>query len=350
MLSLRDKIEIVLLCGENRTNRDVQRIFNARHPERSIAHSSVSRIINKFKRTGSVENLFKRQHVAWKNNQETSLQVCLDVVEQQITSVSQISHRCEISDTSARRILKNNRFHPYKPRFISTLNERDFIPRFDFSVWFQGEIEENPLFPRQILWTDESTFTSNGVVSSQNCRWWAQENPNFIIECKDQYSFKVNVWCGILDNKLIGPFFFRENLNSEKYLHFLNNKIFDVLNRMPLNLRQNMWYQQDGASIHSTVAVRNFLDQKFQRKWIGRYSQYPWPARSPDLTPLDFFLWGYLKYKVYKKRPFRNLDHLEHTIRECAFQIPPEFLKNAVKDVSRRTEICIERDGHHSEM
>lgn len=351
MLTLQEKIEIVLICGETMPHRRVADIFNGRHPlANPICHTTVGKIMKKFKQSGSVDNLFKKPHNKWKTNDETALNVLLDVTEHGKTSLSQVSQRTDVSSTSVATILKRNKFHPYKPRFVNTLKERDYIPRFEFSAWFQGEVEETRLFPRQILWSDEATFTSNGTVSSQNCRWWARENPNFIIECRDQYSFKTNVWCGILNNRLIGPFFFRQNLNGERYLHLLEGELSDILEDMPPNIRQTLWYQQDGASIHTTLAVRRFLDRKFGRKWIGRYSNYPWPARSPDLTPLDFFLWGYLKSKVYLQRPFRDLDHLENTIRECAMAIPQRFLINAVKEVSRRTIICMERDGRHTEV
>ena len=36
------------------------------------------------------------------------------------------------------------------------------------------------------------------------------------------------------------------------------------------------------------------------RSWqIGRGEPIPWPPRSPDLNPLDFYLWGHLKALVY---------------------------------------------------
>jgi hypothetical protein len=35
-------------------------------------------------------------------------------------------------------------------------------------------------------------------------------------------------------------------------------------------------------------------------RWIGRGGSITWPPRSPDLTPLDFFLWGYAKNIVYQ--------------------------------------------------
>lgn len=350
MLSLQEKIEIVLICGENTLHRQVADIFNARHPGRHVQQSTVSRILKKFKLTGSVENTFKKRHNPSRNNDEVQLAVCLDVIEQGKSSITNIVDRTGVKRESVRTILHKNKFKPYKPKFINTLKERDFDVRLDFSFWYQGEKELNREFPYKILWTDEATFTSNGVVSSQNCRWWAQENPHFVIECRDQYSFKTNVWCGVLNNQVIGPFFFRHNLTSQDYLQFLNTEISDIVDNMPVEIRHSLWYQCDGAPIHSSRQVKEKLLEMFRGKVIGRNMEQIWPPRSPDLTPLDFFLWGYLKQIVYKQRPFRDVNHLETVIRNSILNINPVSISNSIKDVSRRTIICIERDGRHTEM
>ena len=60
-----------------------------------------------------------------------------------------------------------------------------------------------------------------------------------------------------------------------------------------------MRYLHDGASAHIHKRVREFLNEQFGDDWIGRNGPHPWPARSPDLNPLDFYLWGYLKNYVY---------------------------------------------------
>lgn len=301
--------------------------------------------------SGSVGNVFRKNRVARKHTEDIELDVCLSVVEAGKTSVRTISKsKQEINRESVRKILLKNKFKPYKPKLINTLQDRDFDIRLLFSFWYQGKIEEDYKFPYNILWTDEATFTSNGVVSSQNSRWWAQGNPNFIIECRNQYSFKTNVWCGILNDQIIGPYFFRNNLNSQRYLEFLNNDIAEVLDNMAIDLRCALWYQLDGAPIHNTLQVRNTLNVLFHSRVIGRNWDNCWPPRSPDITPLDFFLCGYLKQKVYKFRPFRDIDHLETIIRQCVQEIPPQFVKKAVKEVSRRTIRCIERNGGHTEM
>ena len=51
-------------------------------------------------------------------------------------------------------------------------------------------------------------------------------------------------------------------------------------------------FQEDGAPAHYANVVRNALNERLTNRWIGRRGTIEWPAHSPDLTPLDFFLWG----------------------------------------------------------
>ena len=56
--------------------------------------------------------------------------------------------------------------------------------------------------------------------------------------------------------------------------------------------RQGFWFQQDGAAVHTTAAVRQWLDDNFDGRVISRLTERPWPARSPDLSPLNFWFWA----------------------------------------------------------
>jgi hypothetical protein len=55
---------------------------------------------------------------------------------------------------------------------------------------------------------------------------------------------------------------------------------------------------------------REFLELHFPGRWVGSDGPVPWPPRSPDTTPLDFFLWGYVRDIVYKA-PVSSLDELK---------------------------------------
>ncbi|KAG6463793.1 hypothetical protein O3G_MSEX014077, partial [Manduca sexta] len=65
-----------------------------------------------------------------------------------------------------------------------------------------------------------------------------------------------------------------------------------ILEDMPLNLIREMWYQHYGCPAHYGRSVRVWLVNSFPNKWIVRGGPVPWSARSPDLTPMDFYVWG----------------------------------------------------------
>ncbi|GFW82214.1 DUF4817 domain-containing protein [Trichonephila clavipes] len=66
---------------------------------------------------------------------------------------------------------------------------------------------------------------------------------------------------------------------------------------------QELWFQQDGATCHTARATIDLLKHKFGDRLISRFGPVNWPPRSCDLTPLDYFLWGYVKSLVYADKP-----------------------------------------------
>ena len=69
-----------------------------------------------------------------------------------------------------------------------------------------------------------------------------------------------------------------------------------------------------------------------------------WPPRSPDLTPCDFWLWGYLKSKVYDPMPATLQDLRNSIMRECG-QIPQHMVANSVQAMYDRARVCVQRRG-----
>ena len=108
------------------------------------------------------------------------------------------------------------------------------------------------------------------------------------------------------------------------------------------------FFQQDGAPPHFHRNVRTYLDEKMQNKWIGRRGPVEYPPRSPDLTPMDFFLWGFLKDKIYSRKPTTIAEMRVAIEEECA-QIPLEMLLDVCKSISSRYEKCIEQNGNQFE-
>ena len=98
-------------------------------------------------------------------------------------------------------------------------------------------------------------------------------------------TLKLNVWCGIMHEKIIGPFFFAEkSIAAQIYLDVLTEYVSPQLEQY----QPQVIFQQDGAPPHRGLEVRQFLNETFPDWGIER--GVPWPPRSPDITPLDFFL------------------------------------------------------------
>jgi hypothetical protein len=127
-----------------------------------------------------------------------------------------------------------------------------------------SEIDNGELFLERKVFSDEATFHISGHVHRHSIRIWDHEYPHAIAEHK-RHSPKINVWCWLAHDRVIGPFFFAEcTVTSTTYLDML--ELFAV----PQIGGNNVIFQQDGALPHFANVVREFLDVNFPRKWIGR--------------------------------------------------------------------------------
>ncbi|OXU19485.1 hypothetical protein TSAR_006288 [Trichomalopsis sarcophagae] len=131
-------------------------------------------------------------------------------------------------------------------------------------------LDQNPDFFWNVCLSDEATFISNGSLNRHNCHYWSPENPHWYREVLNQHHWSLHVWVGICNGQVIGPHFFERTINGQMYLEFLENDLPGYLENIPLAIRLNLWYQQDGAPAHYARIVRTFLNQQFPNRWIGR--------------------------------------------------------------------------------
>ncbi|GFS62456.1 transposable element Tc3 transposase [Trichonephila clavipes] len=113
---------------------------------------------------------------------------------------------------------------------------------------------------------------------------------------------------------------------------------------------QELWFQQDGATCHTARATVDLLKDTFGDRLISRFGPVNWSPRSCDLTPLDYFLWGYVKSLVYVDKP-QMLDHLEDNIRRVIADIRPQMLEKVIENwTSRLNYIRASRDSPMPEI
>ncbi|GFU81440.1 uncharacterized protein TNCV_40661 [Trichonephila clavipes] len=182
-----------------------------------------------------------------------------------------------------------------------------------------NEIAVVPNFHKRILFRDEAYFWLNGYVNKQNCRIWSEANPQA--------------------GGIIGPYFKNDEghivtVNGDRYRAMITNVFIPELNNHDV---QELWFQQDGAICHSARATIDLLKDTFGDRLISRFGPVNWPPRSCDLTPLDYFLWGYVKSLVYADKP-QTLDYLKDNIRRVIADIRPQMLEKVIENWTSRLD------------
>lgn len=190
--------------------------------------------------------------------------------------------------------------------------------------------------------SDEAWFYLSGYVNSQNYRTWAAENPHTVVDTS-LHPEKVGVWVAMSRRRIYGPVFFEDTINGERYRNNLLQPFIEQL--MDDELRDG-FFQQDGATAHTAQETMTYLRQFFDDRLISRGR---WPARSPDLTPLDYFLFGHLKNRVYRNRP-QNIDDLKQAIEDEINNVTPAILINVFGNLKKRVRLCLENNGGHFEQ
>src|SRR5678815_4633570 len=226
------------------------------------------------------------------------------------------------------------------------IRDSDYVPRVVICQWFLNKcIDQN--FLTKVLFTDEAHFTRTAIVNVHNEHIWADENPHVIKQNRSQHQLSVNIWAGNLHDHVL-MFELPPRLNGIIYLNFLKHELRTLFDDVPLHLHQNMWFMHVGTPAHFSAAVREHLNETFPNQWIGRGGPVTWPARSADLNPLDYYLWGHLKTLVYSSKidtvedlRLRIMSGIE-TIKQT-----PGIFERVRQSMRRRLDACIGNNGGH---
>ena len=300
----------------------------------------------KWKSEGTVQNVNKGK--SGRNSTKRTTEN-IDLVKSLIStndmnSTRKLAAETNISRSSIIRILKKDlKMKSFKSTVSQMLSENDLIKRDDFCKKMKSMIDSEEIDLQKIIFSDESHIYLNGVPNRQNLRKWSPTKPDFNVS-KPLHSPRVTIWCGLSGTKIFGPFFYEDRetgeavtVNSERYLAMLQ-EIFNDGNE------HDHWFQQDGALAHTSREVMEFLNSQFPGKLISHRSVFPWPARSPDLSPLDFFLWGYVKDVVFRSNP-TNVAELKEKVEEAIMAVHPETLQRVIQNFHCRLSKCIAANG-----
>jgi len=309
-----------------------------RYPDRRTIENSY-RIMRE---TGSIP----RQPILYAGRARRDVDDILDIFDDNpSTSTRRASNQLGISHSTVFRAIREDNRYPYHLTTVQELLPRDMELRMAFGRWYVQQCHERRNFPDRIIWTDEATFTRAGIFNSRNSHLWSHDNPHGTREHHFQHQFSVNVWLGVCGQHMTQPVFLPGRLNSIDFYNLLQTDISTALLEA-MQPEEELWWQMDGCPAHNARRITNWLNQHYPGRWIGRYGSVHWPARSPDLTPLDFYVWGRLKSEVYRV-PIQDIDHLIARIRESCAAMRANHceIQRATSAVLTRCRQCILQGG-----
>ena len=211
-------------------------------------------------------------------------------LENPMNSTAQGSVDLKIPASTIQWYLKHKiKMKPYKLSLAQALTAAHKAGRLQFCQWLLSL--PNPSdFVQFVIWGDEKWFHLTQHPNRQNTRVWAFANPHMVSDTKVQGCAKVQAFVCVVDGKILPVIWHTDDegknisVNTDRYIEVIR----EIKENLPLGKIKDYWWQQDGATCHTSNRSREELKKHFGNRIISKNEEIEWPARSPDLNPLDY--------------------------------------------------------------
>ncbi len=190
-----------------------------------------------------------------------------------------------------------------------------------------------------VLFSDESNFQLVNRKTTARVRRFKNEKyeSRFIKQRVQAGGGSVGIWGAISSNGTGVCQVYSGRMDQYLYIDTLENAMLPSRDLL-IDDHMNWIYQQDNAPCHKAKKV----DAWFRENNI---SVLPWPARSPDLNPIEQ-IWSIIDKKLVGVR-LSNLAELEKAVVKEWQELPPSICVNLVESMPKRLEMCIKAKGGH---
>ena len=124
------------------------------------------------------------------------------------------------------------------------------------------------------------------------------------------------------------------------YVNILQKSLLDTLKQYGLD-REDVYFQQDGDSKHTSKHALGFLD-------VEGIDFLPWSPNSPNMSPIEN-LWDYLDRLVCARNQWlKNLNELWLALKEEWESIPQSFVNKLYSSMPLRVCDLLKANGRHT--
>ena len=273
-----------------------------------------------------------------------------DSVPRSQKSTRKIAQRLALSQTTVQNIMTRDLgLKAYKPQVVQVLTKKHQETRVACCKEFA---KQDPFFWENTWFSDEAHFDLNGTINKQNDRWWSDSAPDYKVG-QVAHPQRVTVFAAVHQTKGIVWCFMEGNIDTTKYIAALDANLFPKMRERQVDDADFSIWQQDGASCHTSHLSLAFLaDQQFLAivsKGAKGEFDLEWPPCSPDLNPCDYFLWGYLKSRVWTRKIETIAALKDAIVEEIALldSVDRAKITHAIARFPERVNDCIAAAGGH---
>lgn len=260
-----------------------------------------------------------------------------------------IATRINVSRRSVQRMARRRGMTSFRRLHVTRISVTARNRRLQRCRYLYKNYSSNDV--KYMCYQDEKDFTLEVPTNRQNDRVNSATRksnilPERLYHQMSRFSKKLMVSCCVSWNGKTGLFFVNPQetkVTADSFIQHLERELLPACEVLyPLG---DYILVIDGATSHSAKKTQQYL-QTYAPRFLPANR---WPPTSPDLNPLDYYVWDALQEKVYEGRtePFGSLDELRARIEACWVHIPEANIRRAISQWKRRVHCVIGANGGH---
>lgn len=187
---------------------------------------------------------------------------------------------------------------------------------------------------KRVIFSDEKKFNLDGP-DGLNYYWHDLRKEELYFSSRQGGGGSLMVWAAFGWNGRTALHIIEGHANAQRYIQALNNMLLPHLGQIADG---PAIFQQDNAPIHTAQLTRQWLQQH-------NIATLPWPAKSPDLNPIEN-LWGIMVRRLYAGgRQYNSVEELRAAAIAIWNTIPQEQMRDLIRSMPNRTDLVLEANG-----
>ena len=139
-------------------------------------------------------------------------------------------------------------------------------------------------------------------------------------------------------------------INVQFYVDYVLKPLFtEHLPKLHRNDMDKVFFHHDKASSHTSHLTTRYFEKMKTELGISYIDKEDIPVKTPDVSPLDFFGFGYLKRRLGKIKA-RSLDGIWKINQEEWSKIDIRMIEETFLSWKRRLRMIVEKDSEHIEQ